>query len=122
LIGHYVKGRYSADAKITYGIRGLDYNTPTDSLNYGGNIYRSYNDKRAYDYDVKIGQGNKTTVFITDIQAAYLVNPQMNMKLFVSYIYRSFDPTQETSTAFKQSTNWFSIGLRADLFNWYFDY
>lgn len=122
LIGHYFKGRYSADAKITYGIRGLDYNTLTDSLNYGGNIYRSYNDKRAYDNGVKIGQGNKTTVFIVDLQAAYLVNPQMNMKFFVSYIYRSFDPTQETESTFKQSTNWFSIGLRADLFNWYFDY
>ena len=122
LLGYYFKGRYFANAKITYGIRGLDFNTPTDSLNYGGNIYRDYDDDRAYDYGVKIGQGNKTTVFIADLQAGYLVNPQMNLKVFVSYIYRSFDPTQETETAFRQSTNWISLGLRADIFNWYFDY
>ena len=122
LIGHYVRGRYSADAKFTFGQRGLDFNTPENTLNYGGNIYRSYNDERAADTGVKIGQGNKTNVFIADIQAAYLVNPQMNMKFLVSYIHRNFDPTQNTEVNFKQTTNWFSIGLRADIFNWYFDY
>ena len=122
LIGHYVRDRYSADAKFTFGQRGFDFNTPENTLNYGGNIYRSYNDERAANTGVKIGQGNKTNVFIIDLQAAYLVNPQMNMKFLVSYIHRNFDPTQNTEVNFKQTTNWFSVGLRADIFNWYFDY
>ena len=121
-VARYHQGRYFADAKFTYGERGLDFNTPTDSLNYGGNIYVDYDSNRAYDSGVKIGQGNKTSIFIADIQAGYLVNPATNLKLFASYIYRSFDPTQETETTFKQSTNWFSVGLRCDIFNWYFDY
>jgi len=121
-IARYHKGRYFADAKVTYGTRGLDFNTPTDSLNYGGDIYKGYNENRAFDTGVKIGQGNKTTVFIADVQAGYLVNPATNLKLFASYIYRNFDPTQETPTTFKESTNWFSVGLRCDIFNWYFDY
>lgn len=121
-IARYHKGRYFADAKITAGTRGLDFDTSTDSFNYGGNIYKDYDENRPFDSGVKVGQGNKTAVFIADIQGGYLINPTTNLKLFGSYIYRSFDPTQNTKTAFTQSTNWFTIGLRADVFNWYFDY
>jgi len=121
-IARYHKGRWLADAKLTVGTRGLDFDTATDSYNYGGNIYKSYDVKRPYDTGVKIGQGNKTNVFIADIQGGYLINPMTNLKLFGSLIYRNFDPTQETVTTFKQSTTWFSIGLRSDIFNWYFDY
>ena len=121
-IGRYHKGRVFGDAKFTMGTRGLDFNTAQDSYNYGGNIYKSYDEKRPYDKGVKIGQGNKTSVFIADIQGGYLINPMTNLKLFGSFIYRNFDPTQETATTFKQSTTWFTIGLRSDVFNWYFDY
>lgn len=121
-IARYHKGRWLADAKLTVGTRGLDFDTTTDSYNYGGNIYKSYDVKRPYDTGVKIGQGNKTNVFIADVQGGYLINPMTNLKLFGSLIYRNFDPTQETATTFKQSTTWFSIGLRSDIFNWYFDY
>jgi hypothetical protein len=121
-IGRYHTGRYFADAKFTVGKRGLDFDTATDSFNYGGNIYKSYDEKRPYDTGVKVGQGNTTNVFIADIQTGYLINPMTNLKFFGSFIYRNFDPTQETATTFKQSTTWFTIGLRSDIFNWYFDY
>lgn len=121
-IGRYHKGRYYADAKFTIGKRGLDFDTAEDSYNYGGNIYKSYDQNRPYDTGVKVGQGNKTNIFIADIQAGYLINPMTNLKFFGSFLYRNFDPTQETAATFKQSTTWFSIGLRSDIFNWYFDY
>ncbi|WP_223679625.1 energy transducer TonB [Flavobacterium hibisci] len=121
-IGRYHKGRLFADAKFTVGKRGFDFDTAEDSFNYGGNIYKSYEEKRPYDNGVKIGQGNKTNIFIADIQGGYLINPMTNLKLFGSFIYRNFDPMQNTATTFKQSTTWFTIGLRSDLFNWYFDY
>jgi hypothetical protein len=121
-IARYHKDRYFADAKVTVGTRGLDFDTTEDSYNYGGNIYKDYEENRPFDTGVKVGQGNKTAVFIADIQGGYLVNPAMNLKLFGSYIYRSFDPTQNTATTFNESTNWFTLGLRADIFNWYFDY
>ncbi|MBO9586908.1 MAG: gliding motility protein RemB [Flavobacterium sp.] len=121
-IARYHKGRWLADAKLTVGKRGLDFDTAANSYNYGGNIYKSYDVKRPYDTGVKIGQGNKTNVFIADVQGGYLINPMTNLKLFGSLIYRNFDPTQETATTFKQSTTWFSIGLRSDIFNMYFDY
>ena len=122
VIARYHKGRYFADAKITFGERGLDFNNATDTFNYGSNIYLGYNDSRPFDTGVNVGQGNKTSIFIADLQAGYLINPSTNMKLFGSLIYRDFNPTTETATAFKESTTWFSIGLRCDIFNWYFDY
>lgn len=122
VIARYHKGRYFADAKVTFGTRGLDFNTATDTLNYGGNIYRDYDEGRARNTGVTIGQGNKTNIFIADIQAGYLINPSTNLKLFASYIYRNFNPLQETAATFKETTSWFSIGVRSDIFNWYFDY
>ncbi|TBX70939.1 gliding motility protein RemB [Flavobacterium silvisoli] len=121
-IARYHQGRYFADAKITVGERGLDFNNATDTFNYGSDIYRDYDLGRPYDEGVTTGQGNKTKVFIADIQAGYLINPATNMKLFGSFIYRNFNPAVETATAIKESTTWFAIGLRCDIFNWYFDY
>ena len=121
-VGRYNKGRLFVDAKITYGVRGLDLASSGANSNYGGNIYRDYDIERYADTGVKVGQGNKTNVFITDLQAGYLVNPMTNLKLFGSFIYRSFDPSQDTLTHIKESTTWFTLGLRSDVFNWYFDY
>lgn len=121
-IARYHKGRYYGDAKFTLGTRGLDFDTTQDGFNYGGNIYKDYDENRPSDSNVKVGQGNKTSIFIADIQGGYLINPSTNLKLFASYIYRSFDPEMNTASTFNQSTNWFSLGIRSDVFNWYFDY
>ncbi|MEK8178724.1 gliding motility protein RemB [Flavobacterium buctense] len=121
-IARYHKGRYFADAKVTIGTRGLDFNNATNTFNYGSDIYRDYDLDRPYDTGVAVGQGNKTNVFIADLQAGYLINPMTNMKLYGSLIYRNFTPATETTFAVKESTTWFSIGLRCDIFNWYFDY
>ncbi len=119
-IARYHKGRYFADALFSIGERGLDFDA--SGSNYGGNIYRDYDDQRYADTGVTVGQGNKTNVFIADLQAGYLLNPQTNMKLFGRFIFRDFKPNTDTLTDFAETTTWFSIGLRCDLFNWYFDY
>lgn len=121
-IGRFHRGRYFADAKLTVGQRGFDFNTNGDFANYGADIYRDYNTGRPYETGVSIGQGNKTNVFIADVQAGYIVNPSTNLKLFASLIYRNFDPTAQTPTHFPEQTTWFSVGLRSDVFNWYFDF
>jgi hypothetical protein len=121
-IARYYKNRFFADGKLTYGLRGLDFNTADNTLNYGSNIYRDYDEQRAANTGVVIGQGNKTTIIIADFQAGYLINPATNLKLFGSFIYRNFNPLVDTPLHFKESTSWISLGLRADIFNWYFDY
>ena len=121
-IVRYKKDRYYIDSKCTYGIRGFDFDTPEDGFNYGGNIYKPYDENRPYDTGVSIGQGNKTKVLIADLQAGYLINPTTNLKLFGSFLYRKYSPTIQTATVFDSTTTWFSIGIRTDLFNFYLDY
>ena len=121
-IGRYHTGRYFADAKFTIGKRGFDFGTAEDNFNYGGNIYLDYDDGRPRDIGVTAGQGNTTDIFIADVQAGYLINPATNMKVFASLIYRNFNPLQQTEATFNESTTWFSVGIRSDIFNWYFDY
>ncbi|MEW5674824.1 gliding motility protein RemB [Flavobacterium enshiense] len=134
-IGRYYKNRWFAEAKLVYGVKGFDFeksadpvNNPILNSNYGGDIYREYDvpGERYADTGVKVGQGNKTNILIADLQAGYTVNPTMNLKLFGNLIYRNFDPTKEVVindyNIAKSSTLWFSIGLRSDLFNWYYDF
>jgi hypothetical protein len=122
LLSYYHKDRFYANAKVTLGTRGLDFDTPTDKYNYGQNIYKDYDVERPYDKGVKVGQGNKTSVFISEVQVGYLINPATNLKFFGNFLYRNFDPTTNTETVFKEQTTWFSVGFRSDVFNWYFDY
>ena len=121
-IARYNKGRYYADAKLTYGIRGLDFDTAADSFNYGGNIYKDYDENRPFDKGVEVGQGNKTSIMIADFQAGYLVNPATNLRFFANYMYRDFSPETETALVKNNSMSWFTIGIRSDIFNMYFDY
>jgi len=120
LIGRYRYGRWFADAKLIFGTRGFDFNDGTDNFNYGGDIYRSEVD-RPFDTGVEIGQGIKTKTFYGNLQAGYIVNPTSNLKLFTDITVRNFNPEVTTANTFKNNTVWFNLGLRTDLFNWYFD-
>lgn len=122
VIGHYNYKRWFADVKFVFGKRGLDFNTTEDNFNYGGDIYRNYNENRPFDTGVKVAQGNKTNVFHAELQSGYLVNPATNLKLFAYLSYRNFNPNATTETTFSNNTVWFSLGLRTDLFNWHFDF
>ncbi|HKX86144.1 MAG TPA: hypothetical protein VJL37_05700 [Flavobacterium sp.] len=121
-IARYTRGRWFANGQLSVGVRGFDFDSATDTLNYGSNIYKDYDENRASERGVTVGQGNKTNMFIADLQAGYLVNPHANLKLFGNLMYRNVSPKTNTSSIFKENTTWFTIGLRADVFNWYFDY
>jgi hypothetical protein len=116
-IARYKKDRWFAKAKLTLGKKGFD----TDGLNYGGDIYLS-NDDRTADTGIDLLQGNNTSIFIADLQAGYVVNPATNLQFFGGFTLRNFDPTNESIKFPKQDTTWFTIGLRTDVFNWYFDF
>ncbi|QED38093.1 gliding motility protein RemB [Antarcticibacterium arcticum] len=120
-IARYRKDRWLGSAKLVIGERGYDFNTLEDNAYYGGNIYRSERE-RAFETGVRIGQGNTTTSIFTEVEAGYIVNPVTNLKLFAGMIYRNFDPQLNTANTFNQNTLWLNIGLRTDIFNWYYDY
>ena len=116
-IARYKKDRWFANAKLVVGKKGFDQN----GLNYGGDIYQNYNDRVA-DTGIDLLQGNKTDIFIADFQAGYVVNPASNLQFFGGLTLRNFDPTNESTNLTKQNTTWFTVGLRTDVFNWYFDF
>ena len=120
LIARYRYKRWYGDAKLIYGTRGLDFNNGNDNFNYGGDIYRSEND-RPFDTGVEVGQGLKTKTFNGNLQAGYLINPATNLKVFTDITVRNFNPDAITASTFKNNTMWFNFGVRTDLFNWYFD-
>ena len=121
LIGRYKYKRWYADAKLIFGKRGLDFNDGTDNFSYGGDIYRNDED-RPFDEGVEIGQGNETSIFHGELLAGYIINPASNLRLFTNISVRNFDPNANTAAAFSNNTVWFNLGLRTDLFNWYFDF
>jgi len=116
-IARYKKDRWFGNAKLTVGKKGFD----TNGSNYGGDIYLS-NDDRIANTGIELLQGNKTSIFIADLQAGYVINPATNLQFFGGLTLRNFDPTTETTNFSKQNTTWFTIGLRTDVFNWYFDF
>ncbi|MFD0963632.1 gliding motility protein RemB [Pseudofulvibacter geojedonensis] len=116
-IAHYNYKRWYGMAKLIYGQRGLDTG---DGVSYGGDIFVN-NDLRPSDNNINILQGNKTNVFIADLQAGYLINPSTNLKAFVNITQRSFSPT-DVPEGFEKNTTWVNFGFRTDIFNWYFDF
>lgn len=121
IIGRYNYNRWFADAKLIIGERGFDFNNGEDNFNYGGNIFRSEND-RVGDTNIRVAQGNKTTVFHGELQTGYILNPASNLRLFTNISYRNFDPQEETLSTKRSNTLWFSLGVRTDLFNWHIDF
>ena len=120
-IGRYKYERYYGHLKLIYGQRGFDYDPFGNSSNFGGDIYRSELE-RPFETGVEIGQGNTANSFFTEAELGYIVNPSTNLKFFGSFIYRNFDPEANTPATFSNSTYWLNLGLRTDIFNWYFDY
>ena len=121
LIGRYHYDRWFADAKFIFGSRGLDFNDGIDDFSYGGDIYRDYNE-RPSDTSIEVGQGIKTNTLNIDLQSGYVINTATNLKIFANISYRNFNPEAQTLTTFDNNTVWFNLGIRTDLFNWYFDF
>ena len=120
-IARYQKNRIYGDAKIVIAKRGFEFNTPEDSNYYGGSIYGTEKDRISDDGNT-LAQGNTTDFFHAELQAGYIINPATNLKIYGSFIYRSFEPKVETETVFKNQTSWVNFGIRTDLFNWYYDF
>lgn len=118
-IARYNKDRWFGSVKFIIGEKGFDFDN--SDISYGGDIYVSYND-RISDYNNEVGQGNTTNIFIADLQAGYVLNPATNLQLFGGFTYRSFDAKEPISTNPIQNTTWFTIGLKSEIFNWYFDF
>ena len=117
-IANYKFGRWSTSGKIVIGQKGFD---DVANISNGGDIYKSYNIRKG-DNNNELAQGNKATIFIADFQGRYLLNASNNLSLFGGLTVRNFSP-ETTSVNFNNANAvWFTLGIKADLFNWYFDF
>lgn len=120
LISRYTKNRWYGIAKAIYGERGYDFLQNGDTAFYGGNIYRTEDDRIA-DTGNRTAQGNRSNFFYGHIEAGYLINPASRLKVFGMLIYRSQNPLINNQEVRTESTVWLNIGLRTDIMNWSFD-
>ena len=111
--------RFFVEARASYA----EYGNDTSNINFGQNIFLSYNtgkpkiDGPDGDFGHTIGQGQWNSVMYTDLKVALLVNPHTNMRVEVGWMRRS----QETLTT-TNNTQYFYIGFKTALFNYYTDY
>ncbi len=120
LIGRYTKNRWYGIAKAIYGERGYDILSNGDTAFYGGDIYRS-EDNRVSDNGNELAQGNTSNFFYGHLEAGYVINPASRLKVFGQLIYRSQNPQFNNAVVQGESTMWLNIGLRTDIMNWSFD-
>jgi hypothetical protein len=92
------------------------YGDDPPGMNYGKNIYLSY-ETRVQEYDNHVGQGIETTLIYNDISASFLINPAYNLNLAIGYTNRNTRNENDT-----QNTNYIYIGLRTSLSNKYYDF
>ena len=84
--------------------------------NFGGNIFLSYR-TRARDYGNEIGQGISTTLVYNNLEISYLINPSFNFNAYIGFTSRI-----ETTPTNRNTTNFFYLGLRTSINNYYYDY
>ena len=118
-IANYKFDRFSFHGKLIFGKKGFDF--LDQQVSFGGDVYQSYND-RFSDTDNTLAQGNPGNIFIGELQGRYLLNSANNLSIFSSLSYRNFS-IENPAPGFNTGNNlWFSVGFKADLFNWYFDF
>ena len=99
---NYYKGPWNYSASIVWAAFGRDSNR-----NVGGNIFQSYVNPWSV-YGNNILQGNRSTLFVVNVEAAYQLTPKLQVFGFARY--RSEDRRVD---AFKEA--WLMIGIRKGL-------
>ncbi|WP_231959497.1 capsule assembly Wzi family protein [Nonlabens sp. Hel1_33_55] len=119
-IARYSKDRWYGIAKAILGERGFDFLANGDNAYYGGNIYRTEDDRIA-DNGNAVAQGNNAPFYYGELEAGYLINPASNLKVYGQFIYRNISPEIDNAVVQDATTTWFNFGIRTDISNWGFD-
>jgi hypothetical protein len=112
IIGSFRRNRWDFYAKFNYAIYGDD----TLGVNYGKDIYKSYNTRKS-DYGNYTTQGLKTLLYFIDFRIAYILNPLINLRLELGMQYRNC-----FSDFSKEKSTWITFGIRSSFRNIYYDF
>jgi len=108
----YKKDKHQFTNKTTYTSYGID----SSGINYGQNIFHSYND-RVGEYGHETQQGLKTNIINSQLIYEYALFPDINMYGFARYNYRF-----QINDNGIQNNHFFEIGLKSRIWNTYTDY
>jgi hypothetical protein len=114
----YFHKRLFFETRLMIATQGLD----SLQRNYGGDIYRDYNDNRVNEIGVNLFQGIKTNTLFGDIKIGYLVNPATNLRLELGMTIRRISPELSVGSLKPETTKFFYFGLKTDLYNQYHDF
>ena len=117
-IARYNKDRLFGNFKAIYGKKGFNFIDGT--TNYGGDLFQSFEDRVSENNTYF--QGNTANILIADLQLGYIVNPTTNLQIFANASFRSFKAKEAIPYFEKENTTWFTVGLKTDVFNSYFDF
>jgi len=118
----YSKGRWLISERAISAQYGEDLN----NLNYGMNIYKSYNKFRSNyynetgaqsNYNNRIEQGLKTNSFINETSLSYVLKPSWNMNISAGYRYN-----YKTNIKYTQADIYIFIRISTLLYNNDVDY
>jgi hypothetical protein len=110
---YYEKESYFFEGQWNYALYGRD----PDTLNLGGDIYRSYANP-AEIYGNEIGQGIRSQLFYQRLAAGIILNRKINLRASAYYIYRRLD--QEGSSV--NNEHIFGVRIATELFRTYTDF
>jgi hypothetical protein len=98
-------------AKYTYAITSRD----TANSNFGADIFIPLS--KLNSFGNTIGQGLRTTISHKTIQAGFLINPNTNLQLLCGVDIRKYK-----NTLMEKISNFYYLGIRTSLTNFYFDF
>lgn len=110
---NYSYRRFDFQTQLMYARYGLD----PEGLNYGKNIFKSYDTVTNY-YGSNIGQGIKTNLYFAEAKASYMLNPKYNLRLELGGVYRR----ESSETIGTKNTSLITFGLRSTFRNLYQDF
>jgi len=112
----YRLGDFSLELNYLRAKKGLS----TVNLNFGDDIFLLNNfDVSLLDADFggKVGQGLNTTIENKKLKVSFLLNPKVNMKIFIEFNKRTL-----SNTSIQTNSSYISLGLKTDLRNFYYDF
>ena len=106
-IANYYVNKFYIELKSTFMVKGVD----TDSISYGGNIFKSYAQRPA-NYGIEVGQGTKRTLSTFNLKASYLLSAKANIR-----IEMNLSDFNENVGGVSKNVFWARLGIRTGIFN-----
>jgi hypothetical protein len=109
---NYTINRFDFSAELDYSNYGLDIG----GLNYGKDLFETYQSAPKYYSGNYIGQGIKTNMYYAESKVAFVLNPRYNLRLEIGALFRA-----EKNSVFNDRTTMLNFGLRSSFRNLYTD-